>query len=181
MVVARRRARAGLLSALILVAPILAGVSVPPRSATPRAASDFQGVESARDAAQVYIVQMAQAPVIAYDGGEPGIAPTRPGRGQHVNPNSASVRRYVQFLQQQHAAALAAAGVPAAAKFYNYEFSFNGFAAELTPGQDVTVEVTHADGSQSAFTAKCRIDTANEMEYYRNGGILHYVLRKLAA
>ena len=31
------------------------------------------------------------------------------------------------------------------------------------------------------FTAKCRIDTANEIEYYRNGGILHYVLRKLAA
>ena len=38
-----------------------------------------------------------------------------------------------------------------------------------------------ADGSQFAFTAKCRIDTANEMEYYRNGGILQYVLRKLAA
>lgn len=59
-------------------------------------------------------------------------------------------------------------------------FSIRGLD-ELTPGQDVTVEVTHADGSQSAFTAKCRIDTANEMEYYRNGGILHYVLRKLAA
>jgi aconitate hydratase len=41
--------------------------------------------------------------------------------------------------------------------------------------------VTRADGSQFAFTAKCRIDTANEMEYYRNGGILQYVLRKLAA
>ena len=50
-----------------------------------------------------------------------------------------------------------------------------------TPGQDVQVEVTRADGSQFAFTAKCRIDTANEMEYYRNGGILQYVLRKLAA
>ena len=53
--------------------------------------------------------------------------------------------------------------------------------AGLTPGQDVEVEVTRPDGSQFAFTAKCRIDTANEMEYYRNGGILHYVLRKLAA
>ena len=59
-------------------------------------------------------------------------------------------------------------------------FSIRGLA-ELSPGQDVTVEVTRADGSQFAFTAKCRIDTANEMEYYRNGGILHYVLRKLAA
>src|SRR5690606_24669402 len=53
--------------------------------------------------------------------------------------------------------------------------------AELTPGQDVEVEVTRANGESFSFTAKCRIDTANEMEYYRNGGILHYVLRKLAA
>ncbi|WP_073973864.1 aconitate hydratase AcnA [Erythrobacter donghaensis] len=59
-------------------------------------------------------------------------------------------------------------------------FSIRGLA-DLTPGQDVTVEVTREDGSQFSFTALCRIDTANEMEYYRHGGILHYVLRKLAA
>jgi aconitate hydratase len=59
-------------------------------------------------------------------------------------------------------------------------FSIRGLA-DLKPGQDVTVEVTRADGTGFAFTALCRIDTANEMEYYRHGGILHYVLRKLAA
>jgi len=59
-------------------------------------------------------------------------------------------------------------------------FSIKGLA-DLSPGQDVEVEVTKADGSTMSFTALCRIDTANEMEYYRNGGILHYVLRKLAA
>jgi aconitate hydratase len=59
-------------------------------------------------------------------------------------------------------------------------FSIRGLA-DLVPGQDVTVEVTRADGSSFSFTALCRIDTANEMEYYRHGGILHYVLRKLAA
>jgi aconitate hydratase len=59
-------------------------------------------------------------------------------------------------------------------------FSIRGLA-DLTPGQDITVEVTRADGSAFSFTALCRIDTANEMEYYRHGGILHYVLRKLAA
>ncbi|MBD2840728.1 aconitate hydratase AcnA [Erythrobacter rubeus] len=59
-------------------------------------------------------------------------------------------------------------------------FSIKGLDG-LTPGQDVTIEVTRADGSTFEFTALCRIDTANEMEYYRNGGILHYVLRKLAA
>ncbi len=59
-------------------------------------------------------------------------------------------------------------------------FTINGLA-ELTPGQDIEVQVTRADGTTFSFTALCRIDTANEMEYYRNGGILHYVLRKLAA
>jgi len=59
-------------------------------------------------------------------------------------------------------------------------FSIKGLA-DLTPGQDITIEATRADGSTFTFTALCRIDTANEMEYYRNGGILHYVLRNLAA
>ncbi len=59
-------------------------------------------------------------------------------------------------------------------------FSIRGLA-DLTPGQDITVEVTRKDGTQFSFAALCRIDTANEMEYYRHGGILQYVLRKLAA
>jgi aconitate hydratase len=53
--------------------------------------------------------------------------------------------------------------------------------ASLTPRQDVEVEVTRLDGTTFTFTALCRIDTANEVEYFMNGGILHYVLRKLAA
>ena len=59
-------------------------------------------------------------------------------------------------------------------------FTVRGLA-DLVPGQDVTVDVTRAGGETFSFTAKCRIDTANEMEYYRNGGILQYVLRNLAA
>ncbi|WP_340587515.1 aconitate hydratase AcnA [Erythrobacter alti] len=59
-------------------------------------------------------------------------------------------------------------------------FDIKGLSG-LTPGQDVDVHVTRADGSTATFTALCRIDTANELEYYKNGGILHYVLRKLAA
>jgi aconitate hydratase len=53
--------------------------------------------------------------------------------------------------------------------------------AELKPRQQVTVKVARADGSTFSFEALCRIDTANEIEYFMNGGILHYVLRKLAA
>ena len=59
-------------------------------------------------------------------------------------------------------------------------FTITGVAG-LKPRQDVEVEVTRKDGSHFAFTALCRIDTANEVEYFMNGGILHYVLRKLAA
>ena len=53
--------------------------------------------------------------------------------------------------------------------------------AELKPRQDVQVLVARDDGEEFSFTARCRIDTYNELEYFRSGGILHYVLRKLAA
>ena len=59
-------------------------------------------------------------------------------------------------------------------------FTISG-VADLKPRQTVTVNVTRADGSTFSFDTLCRIDTANEVEYYMNGGILHYVLRKLAA
>jgi len=44
----------------------------------------------------------------------------------------------------------------------------------------VTVRATATDGSKKTFQAQVRIDTPNEVDYYRNGGILHYVLRRLA-
>ena len=44
----------------------------------------------------------------------------------------------------------------------------------------VTVKATAEDGSTTSFEAKVRIDTPKEWDYYRNGGILHYVLRDLA-
>jgi aconitate hydratase len=59
-------------------------------------------------------------------------------------------------------------------------FTITGVAS-LKPRQDVDVAVTRKDGSSFTFTALCRIDTANEIEYFNNGGILQYVLRKLAA
>jgi aconitate hydratase len=47
------------------------------------------------------------------------------------------------------------------------------------PGQDVTMRVTKADGSTSDIELTLRIDTPIEIEYYKNGGILPYVLRQL--
>jgi aconitate hydratase len=48
----------------------------------------------------------------------------------------------------------------------------------VTP-KTVAVTATKADGSQVAFDAVVRIDTPGEADYYRNGGILQYVLRSL--
>lgn len=47
----------------------------------------------------------------------------------------------------------------------------------LTPGQTLKVEAKREDGTTFTFEARCRIDTPNEIEYYRHGGILPYVLR----
>lgn len=58
-------------------------------------------------------------------------------------------------------------------------FTITG-VADLSPRKEIAVEVTKADGTSFSFPARVRIDTANELEYYRQGGILHYVLRNLA-
>jgi aconitate hydratase len=49
----------------------------------------------------------------------------------------------------------------------------------LQPGQDVLVRVTEPGGARIEFLTTCRIDTPVELEYYRNGGILQTVLRKM--
>ncbi|MFN3868497.1 MAG: aconitate hydratase AcnA [Hyphomicrobiaceae bacterium] len=51
----------------------------------------------------------------------------------------------------------------------------------VKPRQMMTAEITSADGSKRQVPILCRIDTLDEIEYYKNGGILHYVLRNLAA
>ncbi|QHL91210.1 aconitate hydratase AcnA [Sphingomonas changnyeongensis] len=53
--------------------------------------------------------------------------------------------------------------------------------AGLKPRQDVHVTLRRADGSTETFATRCRIDTVNELDYFLNGGILPYVLRKLAS
>ncbi len=55
-----------------------------------------------------------------------------------------------------------------------------GIDGGLTPGMDVACRITRADGSEETLVLKCRVDTTQEAEYYRHGGILHYVLRGLA-
>jgi aconitate hydratase len=59
-------------------------------------------------------------------------------------------------------------------------YSIDG-VADIDPRQDITVKVVRADGEAVDLVALCRIDTYNELEYFRAGGILQYVLRNLAA
>ena len=59
--------------------------------------------------------------------------------------------------------------------------SIRGLQGELKPRQKLVAEIVTTDGDRRDVPLLCRIDTLDELEYYRNGGILHYVLRKLAA
>ena len=60
-------------------------------------------------------------------------------------------------------------------------YELGGIADGLAPRSDVRVRATAADGSTTEFVATARIDTPEELHYYRHGGILPYVLRQLAA
>ena len=55
----------------------------------------------------------------------------------------------------------------------------SGIGTGISPRMDVPVTIRYADGRTKQITALCRIDTADEVEYFRNGGILHYVLRNM--
>ncbi len=59
-------------------------------------------------------------------------------------------------------------------------FGITGMAS-LRPRQTISVGFTRSDGSTGSFETRCRIDTEQELEYFYAGGILQYVLRKLAA
>jgi aconitate hydratase len=77
----------------------------------------------------------------------------------------------LQFPEGQSAASLGLSGREA--------FTLTGIAQGLKPGGTVRVTATRQDGGTAAFDARVRLDTPIELEYYRHGGILPYVLRQL--
>jgi aconitate hydratase len=77
----------------------------------------------------------------------------------------------LEFLPGDNAQALGLAGTE--------QFDISGL--DNATAKSVTVRATAPDGSVKTFKAKVRIDTPNEIDYYRHGGILPYVLRRLAA
>jgi aconitate hydratase len=61
------------------------------------------------------------------------------------------------------------------------EFDLLGLDGEIRPQQDVTLVIRRADGSRQEVPVLLRIDTPIEVEYFRHGGIMPYVLRELLA
>ena len=60
-------------------------------------------------------------------------------------------------------------------------YSITGLSENIQPGQQLNLEITTADGSKKSVPVKLRIDTPIEVDYYRHGGILPFVLRQLLA
>ena len=60
-------------------------------------------------------------------------------------------------------------------------FELMGLSDGITPGMDVALHIHRADGSNEEVTVTCRIDTLDEIEYVKAGGILQYVLRNMNA
>jgi aconitate hydratase len=79
----------------------------------------------------------------------------------------------LQFEAGQDAASLGLSG--------QETFAVSGIAEGLAPKKKLTVTATDTEGRKKTFTAVCRLDTPNEVDYYLHGGILHFVLRQLAS
>jgi aconitase A len=79
----------------------------------------------------------------------------------------------LQFLPGQNRESLGLTG--------RETYTINGIAAGLTPGQQMQVHVVRADGTEFDFPVLSRLDSAIDIEYYRHGGILPFVLRRLAS
>ncbi len=145
-------------------------------------------VEAIYDAAMQY--QGAGTPLVVVAGKEYGTGSSRDWAAKGTN--LLGVRAVlVESFERIHRSNLVGMGVlplqfqdGESAATYGLDgseiFSIDG-VADIEPRQEVTVEVTRASGETFTITAKCRIDTYNELEYFRSGGILQYVLRNLAA
>ena len=108
---------------------------------------------------KLYIVQLAEDPVVAYKGGIAGYAATKPNKGSKLDPNSTAVTRYMGYLTSRQDAVLTAAG-GSARKAYNYGYVFNGFAAELTDAQAAKLAQTQGVLSVSKDQART-LDTSS--------------------
>jgi aconitate hydratase len=78
----------------------------------------------------------------------------------------------LEFLAGENAASLGLTG--------EESFTTIGLSDDIGIGEQIEIEATRTDGTSHRFAVKVRIDTPIEITYYRNGGILHTVLREMA-
>ncbi|MEN6570805.1 MAG: S8 family peptidase [Anaerolineaceae bacterium] len=122
--------RISLLLLSILVVMMLAVTAISPTTAQAAPLPKVKQVDASSNG--VYIVQMIDEPVVAYEGGTAGLAATAPQEGSKIDPLSTGVINYSTYLVGQHDKALKKAG---GQKIYDYTISFNGFSAKMSPGQ----------------------------------------------
>nr|MDQ3383698.1 S8 family serine peptidase [Actinomycetota bacterium] len=120
----RGRATVTLAAAAAVIAPLALS------AATSQAAPSLDSGETT-----TYIVQLDDNPVAAYTGGTRGLTATKPGQGEKVDAESNAAQAYEAHLTSDQDAALAAVGLGADDKMYEYTVAFNGFAAEMTSVQ----------------------------------------------
>ncbi|MFL6578125.1 MAG: S8 family peptidase [Povalibacter sp.] len=104
-----------------------------PVATTVAASSDAANRQAKKISNNVYIVQLVESPVSAYEGGIQGYRATKLRKGEKLNPNNPQIVDYKRYLDGRHDAVITAAG--AGKKLHDYGYVFNGFAAEMTAEQ----------------------------------------------
>ena len=88
----------------------------------------------------IYIVQMLDAPAVSYSGGTAGLKATKPAKGEKIDPADAAVKAYVDYLHGQHDKAIQKVGGGGGDKLYDFDYTYDGFAARLTVEQAAALE-----------------------------------------
>jgi subtilisin family serine protease len=152
------------LSALISTCCLFASQATVANTQTPDFAAMAENVVALKKATQnsVYIIRLQENPIAAYDGGVKGLKATKPGKNKKLDPNNKNVIAYGDYLTDKHNALMASVG--ASKKLYSYKYSYNGFAAELTPAQ-VTKLRANSDVISVVEDEKMKLDTISTSSF----------------
>src|SRR5688572_8752647 len=123
-----------LILALLMASVSVAGASPVAQEGTENPAHITAPVKSPND---VYIVQLSEKPVVAYEGDIQGYKATKPKNNQKINVNHPDVVKYAGYLDSRHNAVLGAVG---GCKIYDFRYTYNGFAAVLTEAQAAAIQ-----------------------------------------
>jgi subtilisin family serine protease len=124
---------------LVVLALLAASVSVAGASPTRDSIEGGASTLPHKASNGVYVIQLAEQPVVAYTGGIPGYKATKPKPNGKINPLDPDVVKYAGYLDSRHNAVLNAVG---GSKLYDFRYTYNGFAAKLSPAQAAALKNT---------------------------------------